>query len=1787
MDGIVCQEENKSKESDKIASKGNSKNRRTHSTNVNDRTGEDFSFGDKKNKGYEKNYDQKHFVKKSQMESKKNQEELIKQDTSRINYDKSEEDSPQNSVVNQRQVRILNNKIQENLQNFKLPRVQIKFKNVESLAVIDSGSEISLLSLELYNQLRKHTENNIKYITRGVTLLSFTQQPIKFINCIRINFKLGNKSFSHSFFVSKDYFNENFQVLIGYDLMSKYPCKLDTENHVLKFGHEEVNLIDDKNINQQDIMEYNNNLQQDLFNITAEQDGTKIFSTDTISKDLTSKQKPIFQTLKYNELISAQNLIRNKQINANRDRKQIKSIAKSEQAYKKISEAEIAKKKMYEQSDEGTAIKIGETCIENKDYDTMDRNNQKVNDVNNINNEINCTYNKNCEEQQMTDDNVVNTNDKHKLDKRADKKMETKSKNTREEKQIYAILKHKTQIQPGESVIEELELTQNFEENTDILLTPVGNANQVIQDDIVQNVLNGNKIKIILYNQNMETINLNKNMKIGLITTEFKIQNKEDTENHILRVNKITAHELKKMHDLRKKEIQPEDFEVEHLSSDLKKVVIKMLIKNSAAFSKSYATLGSTDEVIPKIELSHKFPIASKPYPIPRALKEIANQEIQNLLKHGLIQKSESHYASPVILVKKQTKPGQEAKYRLAIDFRAINNYLPILPVALPRIQELLQSIAGNKIYTTMDLKAAFFQIQLRKEDCEKLTMILEQGSYFPTVLPFGLKNSGAYFQLLMNKVLGDLADKKIYYYLDDVVLGADSEKEMLEKMQIVFDRLIKANLTLEPAKMQIMKQEIQFLGYTISKEGISPSDKNCAKIQNYQKPKTVKQIKSFLGATNYFRNLIKEYALIAQPLIDLTKKGAKFNWTKECERSFEKLKQAIFSKPVMRQPDEAYPYHLITDGSPSGISAILSQVIDGQSHVIAYFSRALKASEKRYAQFKVELLGIYAAMMHFKEYLYGKHFTLLSDARSLMFHTSFESIPNIMARWLLQISQFSFDFRHQKGEENPCDYSSRYLFDQEEKIKLIQNINVQQVLNNDVILKEQFEDKKLSKIRIILNKGKRSFHTRKEYFINSENNLLMVKKLNLRKQHMNEETHKIVIPNSLKGQILNQAHMAHFGAKKTYEILSRNYFWTNAYSDTVNFCKSCKECLLVKQKNIIPTEPQAIQGIMRPGQYLQIDFVGKLPKSTNGNVFVLTVIDTFSRHLEVYPIKDMTAKNLINRLTHYVTQFGCPQVIHSDNGGTFRSQEYINWTDALNIERRYSSIYHAQSLGRLERAHKILKESVMCIARRTFNWDQAVIWFKLFHNNTINPTTKYEPAYLFFSRQLTLPLENINQKIFKFNEKEIDIIYNNVDNYKQYVEQQCKIYNKIVSEVKENQQRADEKRITEAKRIRKEKFSVGDIVYLRKFIKPLVLQDKFTGPYEIISIGVNNNYEIRLKDENNSKIIRVHANNLIKAQERREYLKNQNVQQNSANEKYKDNTSLQQTKCSITYESINDTETEEQDNQYNLRSKVFVNTNYALQTNPNSLIQENMHRNGSNKDTKNTLAQDNYDNDLSTELSCNLERNFSDNNDEVQVIVSLQSDLIIHPEKMQVVTLDVSENLNMTDNPDIFFIPFKNMRRILPYSAIRMFIVDKSINIVFHNTGTDTVKLKNKMRVGFLKKIERITDINSLNIGDNLFMEKTVGPQGIQYSFSGPFRLLQIDGPNKIILRKTYGMQDKNLSVQLHQLFRTVNFKIGKILKDEDDAWYARSMLNFTNANCQPDKKYLRKKSKYVTFKL
>ena len=389
------------------------------------------------------------------------------------------------------------------------------------------------------------------------------------------------------------------------------------------------------------------------------------------------------------------------------------------------------------------------------------------------------------------------------------------------------------------------------------------------------------------------------------------------------------------------------------------------------------------------------------------------------MLDQGIIRHSISPWSSPVWVVPKKIDASGKQKWRVVIDYRKLNELTVDDKYPLPNISDLLDQLGKCQYFSTLDLASGFHQIEINPDDIPKTAFSVDNGHYEFVRMPFGLKNAPSTFQRVMDNILLGIQNERCLVYMDDIIIYSLTIHEHLNRLKEVFKRLRKANLKIQPDKCEFLRKEVAYLGHLVTENGVKPNPSKIECIQEFPEPKSPKDIKSFLGLAGYYRRFIPNFAKISKPLTKLLQKDVAFLFDSECRNSFKELKQALISDPILTYPNFEEPFLLTTDASGFAIGAVLSQGPIGKDLPIAYASRTLCQAETRYSTIERELLAIVWAVKHFRPYLFGRRFTLITDHRPLTWLFSIKDPGSRLARWRLKLEEYDYKIEYKAGKSN------------------------------------------------------------------------------------------------------------------------------------------------------------------------------------------------------------------------------------------------------------------------------------------------------------------------------------------------------------------------------------------------------------------------------------------------------------------------------------------------------------------------------------------------------------------------------------------------------------------------------------------------------------------------------------------------------------------------------------------------------------------------------------------------
>ena len=457
------------------------------------------------------------------------------------------------------------------------------------------------------------------------------------------------------------------------------------------------------------------------------------------------------------------------------------------------------------------------------------------------------------------------------------------------------------------------------------------------------------------------------------------------------------------------------------LSEGQQEEILGVLGKYSGTFTD---VPGKTNLIEHHIKLTDDDPVRSKPYPLPYAVREELRGEIRDMVRLGIIQDSNSPYASPIVIVKKK-----DGSNRICVDYRKLNKLTVADPEPMSTAGDLFQRFGKSRYFSKIDLSKGYWQVPVAAEDVPKTAFVTPDGCYEFLRMPFGMKNSGATLVRGMRQLLSGM--EHVDSYIDDLIIYTEDWDSHLQVLEELLSRLEKANLSARPTKCLFGTESIEFLGHQVGSEWITVNDDNLDKIRNAKRPTTKKEVRSFLGLVNYYREHIPSFATIAAPLSDLTKKGLpnRVQWGDAQERAFATLQEKLLERPILRLPDHSRPFVLRTDASNCGLGAALMQKHGEKYYPVGYRSKKLTPAESRYSTMEKECLAIVWGVTKFRLFLAGKPFVLQTDHQPLAFLNKAKFQNDRIMRWALALQGYDFRVEDIPGVDNVvADYLSRLI---------------------------------------------------------------------------------------------------------------------------------------------------------------------------------------------------------------------------------------------------------------------------------------------------------------------------------------------------------------------------------------------------------------------------------------------------------------------------------------------------------------------------------------------------------------------------------------------------------------------------------------------------------------------------------------------------------------------------------------------------------------------------------------
>ncbi|KAG1927325.1 retrotransposable element [Pimephales promelas] len=637
----------------------------------------------------------------------------------------------------------------------------------------------------------------------------------------------------------------------------------------------------------------------------------------------------------------------------------------------------------------------------------------------------------------------------------------------------------------------------------------------------------------------------------------------------------------------------------------------------------------------------------------------------------------------------------KDGSLRPCIDYRGLNNITVKNTYPLPLMSSAFERLQGASIFTKLDLRNAYHLVRIREGDEWKTAFNTPRGHFEYLVMPFGLSNSPAVFQALVNDVLRDMIDQFIYVYLDDILIFSSSLQEHAQHVRRVLQRLLENGLFVKAEKCDFHAQSVPFLGYIVSSEGMRMDPEKIKAVVDWPSPDSRKALLRFLGFANFYRRFIRNYSQLVAPLTALTSSRTAFRWSDSAEAVFSKLKSRFVSAPILIAPDSSRQFVVEVDASEVGVGAVLSQrsPVDDKMHPCAFFSHRLSSAERNYDIGNRELLAVKLALEEWRHWLEGSGvpFIVWTDHKNLEYIRTAKRLNSRQARWALFFGRFDFTLSYRPGSKNIKPDSLSRIFDFSERPATPECILPETIFVSALTWEIEAKVKRALE-GVTPPPGC--------------------------------PPNRLFVPEELRSDVIQWGHSSniacHPGVNRTGFSVKQRFWWPRMARDVHDFVLACSVCATGKSSNRPPEgllQPLPVPS--RPWSHIALDFITALPPS-QGNTVVLTVVDRFSKAAHFIPLPKLpSAKETAATIVDHVFRLhGLPMDVVSDRGPQFVSKFWREFCKLLGATVSLSSGFHPQSNGQTERANQDLERTLRClVSKNPSSWSQQLSMVEYAHN--------------------------------------------------------------------------------------------------------------------------------------------------------------------------------------------------------------------------------------------------------------------------------------------------------------------------------------------------------------------------------------------------------------------------------------------------------------------------------------
>ncbi|KAJ4807690.1 polyprotein [Rhynchospora pubera] len=818
-------------------------------------------------------------------------------------------------------------------------------------------------------------------------------------------------------------------------------------------------------------------------------------------------------------------------------------------------------------------------------------------------------------------------------------------------------------------------------------------------------------------------------------------------------------------------------------------------------------------------------PVNLRPYRFSHFQKLEIEKIVEELLQTGYIRPSTSPFASPILLVKKK-----DQTWRLCVDYRKLNEATIKNKFPIPIIDDLLDELKGASIFSKLDLKSGYHQIRMHDSDIPKTAFRTHLGHYEFTVMPFGLTNAPATFQALMNSIFKPHLRKFILVFFDDILVYSKSMSDHKQHLAVALNLLQEHHLFVKLSKCEIGTPQVEYLGHIISEEGVATDPSKVEAMVSWPVPKTVRQLRGFLGLTGYYRKFVQHYGVISRPLTDLLKKDS-FKWNDQAQLAFDNLKSAMTKAPVLSLPDFSKPFVLETDASQTGIGAVLMQ----ERKPLAFLSKGLGIKNQSLSTYEKELLAVVTAVNKWRHYLVGGPFIIRTDHISLKNLLEQRIHTSMQHKSLGKLLGLHYTIEYKKGTHNLVAdaLSRREGFDENTQSSCSELCIVSELVPQWVLeLQSSYTgDDWILQLRKQLAEGpnRNDLITEHQGLIRYKGRICVGKAEGWRDRLLHE--------------LHNSGLGGHSGILVTYKKVKSLFYWPSMKQHIMDHIRQCDICQITKPEHV--ATPGLLQPLPIPPEAwhsIGMDFITCLPKS-EGKEVLLVVVDRLTKYGHFLPLAHpYTAATVAQTFLDNIYKLhGLPTNIVSDRDPIFTSKFWQEIMHRLGIQLNMSTAYHPQSDGQVERVNQCveayLRSMVFHQQKKWVRWiPLAEYWYNTNFHSSLN-TTPFKALYGYDPP--SLPMGSIPRC--------------NVESVNVVLKERQQILSELRSQLIKAQERM--KRQDDSQRSERQ-FHKGDWVYLK--LQPYrqlsvsgastsKLNPKFYGPYEILRKVGTVAYELNL----------------------------------------------------------------------------------------------------------------------------------------------------------------------------------------------------------------------------------------------------------------------------------------------------------------------------------------------------